>query len=277
MISHVPARLVAFTMLAVLTAAIPATVVMSSPRARAAAAPTAPLPGPAGVASAVASPIPGPAAAEPAADVAPTTVRLPFLGTNPTGGSGPAPQPRAGSSISVPAVGLAVGVVDYSDCSGNVEMTRTSAVHFLCGPATVTTLVGHNPGVFTPLTRSHTGDRVRYQHDGVEEGFVIAEIHRVSPQQAAAYSQDSSYPHAVLATCAEPDSSAYWIYIATPDGASGPTASRPAADPAPGSAAAAPPAQPQAPPRPAPSPSPSPSPSGGTTLPGGITLPPPPH
>ncbi|MFN2463713.1 MAG: sortase domain-bontaining protein [Candidatus Dormibacteria bacterium] len=216
--------------------------------------------------------LPGqPITAVPAASPTPAggPLLLPLLGT--TAGSAAAPAPRPGAMISVPSVGLEVGVADYTDCSGHTAMTRASAVHYVCTPGAVTTLVGHNPGVFTPLTRSHTGDKVHYQHDGVDDVFTISEVQRVSPREASAYSQDGSYPHAVLATCAEPDSSAYWIFIALPEGAVQAAPQRAAAQPAqgsgqPGGGASAPPS---------PDPSPSPSPAGGT-IPGGVPLPPPP-
>lgn len=193
-------------------------------------------------------------------------VHLPLLNVA-TGDPGTATPPRPGFQISVPAVGLRVGVVDYGDCAGNTAMTRVSAVHFLCAPSAVTTFVGHNPGVFTPLLRTQPGDRVYYSHDGVQDAWVISARYRVSPQDAAGYTQDGSYPHAVFATCAEPDSSAYWIFIATPVGGTAPAVSsgrqtQPSNAPS-GSGR----------PRPAPSPSPSPTPAGG--LPG-VPIPPPP-
>jgi hypothetical protein len=154
---------------------------------------------------------------------------------------------------------LNVGVVDYDDCSGNTPMTRANAVHYLCAPATVTAFVGHNPGVFTPLLRTHPGDRVRYQHDGIEVEYIIGAGRRVSPQEAVAYSQDASYVHAVFATCAEPDSSAYWVYLATPVNSQGSAQAgsqgSPATAPAGGGS------------HPSPSPSPTPTPGAGA---GGI-------
>jgi hypothetical protein len=199
------------------------------------------------LAAPAASPSPSPTAESSDAGSA---VRLPAFG----GDSGPAPPARAGSALLVPSVGLSVGVVDYSDCNGNTEMTRAYAVHFLCTPAAVTAFVGHNPGVFTPLLRTHAGDRVTYQHDGGAEVFAIGAAQRVSPQEAAADTQDGSYVHIVLATCAEPDSSAYWIYIATPVTSSTGThgGQPPPAPPAGGGGS-----------HPSPSPSPTPSPSNG--------------
>jgi hypothetical protein len=204
------------------------------------------------------SPSPPPALADnppPATDV-----HLPLFGDQPTG---PAPAPRAGSALLVPSVGLHVGVVDYGDCSGNTPMTRSNAVHFLCTPSAVSAFVGHNPGVFTPLLQTHPGDRVTYQHDGVADVYVIGAAKRVTPQEAAAYTQDGSYAHMVLATCAEPDSSAYWIFLATPlNGTSGSSGQQPAPGGGGGGGGT----------RPAPSPSPSPSPSPGGIL--GVPIPP---
>jgi hypothetical protein len=158
--------------------------------------------------------------------------------------------------VLVPSVGLQVGVVDYADCTGGTPMTRASAVHFMCTPAAVVAFVGHNPGVFTPLLRTQTGDRVTYVHDGVSDVYVIGDGHRVSPQEAAAYTQDGSYPHMVLTTCAEPDSSAYWVYLATPLSGAGGTQGNP--PPAPSGAAASGGGT-----HPSPTPSPTPSPNGG--------------
>ncbi|MFN2466320.1 MAG: sortase domain-bontaining protein [Candidatus Dormibacteria bacterium] len=218
-----------------------------------------------------AGPSPSPSvAAESAPSAVPAgSVRLPlFGGAEP---SGPPPAPRPGSWISVPSVGLQVAVVDYTDCTGNTSMTRVSAVHFTCTPAAVTQFVGHNPGVFTPLLGTHAGDRVVYQHDGVQEVYTLQAPRRVSPQEAAAYSQDGSFVHAVFATCAEPDSSAYWVFIANPPGSTGaPPSSQPRV-PAPGNT---------------PRPSPSPSGTGGSPVgggngggggvPGGLVIPSPP-
>ena len=196
-------------------------------------------------------------------------VHLPSLNLSGTD-SGPAPTPRPGSRILVPSVGLQVGVVDYSDCSGDTPMTRVSAVLFGCTPSAVTTFVGHNPGVFTPLLRTQTGDHVFYQHDGVQDAWIITARYRVSPQDASTYAEDGSYQHAVFATCAEPDSSAYWIFIATPVGGS-------TGNPASSQAAQAQGSQPgSGHPASHPSPAPSPSPTPGSSLPGGVTLPPPP-
>ncbi len=192
----------------------------------------------------------------------PTTVRLPLFGTQ---GTGPAPAPRPGSTLLVPSVGLQVGVVDYADCTGDTPMTRADAVHFLCTPAAVVAFVGHNPGVFTPLLRTQPGDRVSYLHDGTSDVYVIGAVHRVSPQEAAAYTQDGSYPHMVLTTCAEPDSSAYWVYLATPlNGPAGTPGTAPTPSPSGGN------------PRPSPAPSPTPSPSGGGSGPLPLPLPSPP-
>jgi hypothetical protein len=203
-------------------------------------------------------------------------VHLPVFGES--NGGAPAPAPRAGSVLTVPSVGLQVGVVDYGDCSGNTAMTRTSAVHFLCTPSAVTTFVGHNPGVFTPLLRTHTGDQVVYRHDGVQDTYVIRSQQRVTPEQAAAASQDGSYVHAVFATCAEPDSSAYWIFLADPVGAiaqntgqnGGQSASKSSSSSGSGSGGSS--GAPNPAPQPSPSPTPPPGPVPGVPLP----VPPPP-
>ena len=267
LMTHARQRLVIVAGGTAVVLAIPAMLLLTTPPARAAAGHAVAVRAQVAVEPVVEDPAALPTAAP---ELPPTPYRLPLLG-NGNVSAGPAPVARAGSSISVPAVGLQVSVIDYSDCNGSTPMTRTAAVRFGCTPPTVTTLVGHNPGVFTPLTRTQGGEQVHYQHDGVDDVYVISEIHRVSPEQAAAYSQDGSYTHAVLATCAEPDSSAYWVFIALPQGpvhsAGAPrqAGSQPASKPAP----TPPPANPQ------PSPTPSPTPS-GTTLPGGITIPPPP-
>ena len=200
-----------------------------------------------------------------------STVRFPMFGGQDS--AGPPPAARPGSRLTVPSAALEVAVVDYGDCAGNTPMTRVSAVHFLCTPSAVTAFVGHNPGVFTPLLKTHAGDHVYYQHDGVQDEYILGAARRVSPQDAAAASQDSSFTHAVFATCAEPDSSAYWIFIATPSQVGGGPA-RPSSGSAP---------QQPAPNRPQPAPSPSPSPGGtpggaggGGGLPGPVQVPSPP-
>jgi hypothetical protein len=212
-----------------------------------------------------ASPSPSPGSPPP---LPPTSVRLPAFGGGQTGA--PADPPRAGSALVIPSVSLQVGVIDYGDCTGDTVMTRSSAVHFLCTPATVAAFVGHNPGVFTPLLRTQPGDQVTYQHDGAADTYVIGAGRRVSPQEAAAYTQDGSYVHMVLATCAEPDSSAYWIFLATPvNSKSAPEGGR-----APAPSGGGPKPSPSPSPKPSPSPSPSPGGGGGGLFP--IPLPSPP-
>ncbi len=200
------------------------------------------------------------ASPSPSSEISPSaaSTRLPLFG-DPT--TGPAPIPRPGSALRVPSVGLDVGVVDYGDCSGNTPMTRANAVHFLCTPSTVVAFVGHNPGVFSPLLRTQAGDRVTFVHDGVSDVYVIGGAHRVSPQEAAADTQDGSYAHMVLATCAEPDSSAYWVYLAMPLSSPGGSPGKPPPSPSGGN------------PRPAPAPSPTSSPSGGGGGGGPLPLP----
>jgi hypothetical protein len=199
------------------------------------------------------SPSPGTALA-PDGSTPATSVRLPqFGGPEPTG---PPPAPRPGARILVPSVGIQLAVVDYNDCTGNTAMTRVSAVRFNCTPAPVTQFVGHNPGVFTPLLRTHAGDRAIYQHDGVQDIFILRSPRRVSPQEAAQYSQDGSFAHALFATCAEPDSSAYWVFVADPLSGAASTPAR-----APKQSQATPPANPR--------PSPSPNHPGTTPVGGG--------
>jgi hypothetical protein len=167
--------------------------------------------------------------------------RLPRLGPGGPDVSAPA-GPR--SWISVPSVHLGVAVVDYDDCTGNTPMTRSAAVHYLCSAQPVTVLVGHNPGVFSPLLGTHAGDLVTYRDQSGQRTLRLNSPVRVPPEQAALYAQDGSYTHMVLTTCAAPDSSSYWVFIAVPaDGATN-AAPPPGSGPGPGAPAPAPPPEP---------------------------------
>lgn len=184
-----------------------------------------------------------PVAQQPQASAPESTPRSRLPSLAPGGPDAPAPTgPR--SWVSVPSVHLGVAVVEYGDCTGDSAMTRSAAVHYLCTPSAVTTLVGHNPGVFSPLLGTHPGDLVMYRDYAGQHTLRLNSPVRVSPEQAALYAQDGSYAHMVLTTCAAPDSSSYWVFIAVPVD----------------TGAAAPPAATGGQPGPAPAPSPSPSP-----------------
>jgi sortase (surface protein transpeptidase) len=127
--------------------------------------------------------------------------------------------------LAVPSVGLRIPVVDYRDCSGLEPMTRATAVQYTCTPDEVLALMGHNPGVFTPLLRTHPGDRVIYSDGLVQSIYEIRSAARVSPDAASRAGQDGSFPHMLLATCAAPDASSYWIFIAVLIEGPGPAAS----------------------------------------------------
>lgn len=124
----------------------------------------------------------------------------------------------------MPSVGISIPVVDSADCSGATPLTRTAAARDVCTPPAVTALIGHNPGVFTPLLRTHPGDSVVYEPaSGGSQRFSIQDPSGLSPQQAAVITQDSSFRHLVLLTCAVPDGSAYRTFLATPPPAPSPT------------------------------------------------------
>jgi hypothetical protein len=165
--------------------------------------------------------------ADPVAQAGRPLARLPGLGPA-VPDAAPPPGPRG--HLTVPSVGLSVAVLGYDDCTGRTALTRSAAVHDHCTPAAVTALVGHNPGVFTPLLSTHDGDILLYRTEaGVDRTYRLrgAPV-RDSPTAAAAATQDSSFAHMVLATCAVPDSSSYWVFVAVPvDGGPGSTAAAP--------------------------------------------------
>jgi sortase (surface protein transpeptidase) len=77
--------------------------------------------------------------------------------------------------------------------------------------------VGHNPGPFTPLVRAHVGDLVRYWDlAGAAHTYRITGIDRIPAAAASAYMTDNAHPHLVLQTCATPDATEYFEYVAYP-------------------------------------------------------------
>ena len=147
------------------------------------------------------------AAVLPRSPVRPTAVR-----TKPT----PAAVARS-NWIADGAVGLGVQVGHYTDCSGTRALPRDQAQIFDCAAPGVLAILGHNPGVFTPLVRARLGERVDYwDGEGHRLAFTINEVHRVNLTETWTYIQDGSRPHLVLVTCALPDGSVDWIMVAEP-------------------------------------------------------------
>lgn len=124
---------------------------------------------------------------------------------------------RRSNWISAPDVNLGVRVGHYTDCSGAAPLTRSEAQTYDCTPADLTVILGHNPGVFTPLVRARVGERVDYwDGSGADRAFSISEIHRVTKEESYPYVQDGSHTHLVLVTCAVPDGSIDWVILAEP-------------------------------------------------------------
>jgi sortase (surface protein transpeptidase) len=119
--------------------------------------------------------------------------------------------------LSIPSLGMHLSLGVYADCNGVAPMTRLTAVRVTCIPEPLVWLAGHNPGVFTPLTRLRRGAEVDYW-DSSSRGsrYRLADIERVSPGQAGGYATDLSHAHLVLQTCALPDGSQVWLLIAEP-------------------------------------------------------------
>ena len=191
----------------------------------------------------------------------------------------------AGVTLSIPSIGLRVAVTDYTDCSGSTPMTRSTAVQFACTPDAVLAIMGHNPGIFTPLLQARPGDQVIYSVGAAQSTYVIRSSERMSPEAASRAGEDGSYAHMVLATCAAPDASSYWVFEAALTGGPGPGASaghrassEPSTDgqssPAPNNPGPGP--SPTAGSGPAPRPRPSPSPSASAPPQGPLVLPSPP-
>jgi hypothetical protein len=89
-----------------------------------------------------------------------------------------------------------------------------------CSPS-----LGTTPGVFTPLLQTRSRDRVIYSNGGQQSIYEIQASALVSPEAASQAGQDGSFRHMVLAKCATPDGSAYWIFLANLIDGPGPEAS----------------------------------------------------
>jgi len=126
------------------------------------------------------------------------------------------PAPPRLPWVAVPRLGLRVNLVDYHDCHGTLPIPRTAGIRLDCGPPVVTTVMAHNPGLFTPLLGAHVGDTVDYFDGTTTQAFTITSITRDSPEAAVAPVADGSHRHLVMATCARPDASAFWVFVAIP-------------------------------------------------------------
>jgi hypothetical protein len=126
--------------------------------------------------------------------------------------------PRARRSwISAPAVGLEVPVICcYSDLSGRVIPAHGVATIDTRAGANNLYLLGHNPGVFTPLLGLGPGALVRYWdnagqgHDFIIRSKISVDRNDVSPLVASYASLTLT-----LQTCLTNTTSTVWVFRAT--------------------------------------------------------------
>jgi hypothetical protein len=126
-------------------------------------------------------------------------------------------QPVRRDWVEIPDVQLGVSVADYADCAGRQPLQRSTAARDRCMAAPLVWLVGHNPGVFTPLLGLNRGGEVDYwDSSGDPQRYDVVDIKRLSAFAAASYATDHGHPHLVLQTCAVPDGSEVWLFFAEP-------------------------------------------------------------
>jgi len=118
--------------------------------------------------------------------------------------------------VMVPSVGINVAVGSYTDCSGAAPVPHDIAARDWCSVASTVYLVGHNPGVFTPLPRVQVGALARYW-DAAGQAFT----YRVTAVTLQSRNNDSEImtpgpPHLDFQTCANADGSTIWIVTAYP-------------------------------------------------------------
>lgn len=119
--------------------------------------------------------------------------------------------------LEVPSVRLSLGVTTYDDCQGSEPLTRVTAARNSCAPPTVPFLMGHNPGVFSPLVGARVGDGVSYwDGSGSEHDFRLTSIDRVPQNQVWEHSGAPAKPHLVMITCAVADGSVDWVFQGEP-------------------------------------------------------------
>jgi hypothetical protein len=142
-------------------------------------------------------PDPEPIAAAPAAPAAPPSVRR--------------------SWISAPAAGLEVPVICcYSDMSGTIIPAHGVATIDSRAGANNLYLLGHNPGVFSPLLGLGPGALVRYwDNAGRARDFIIQS--KTSVGRTDASPLVASYPSLTLTlqTCLTGTTSTVWVFRAT--------------------------------------------------------------
>lgn len=120
------------------------------------------------------------------------------------------------SWVMVPSVGINVAVGSYTDCSGAAPVPHGIAARDWCAVASTVYLIGHNPGVFTPLPGVHVGALVRYW-DAAGQAFT----YHVTSVTLQSRNNDSEImtpgpPHLDFQTCANADGSMIWIVTAYP-------------------------------------------------------------
>ena len=118
--------------------------------------------------------------------------------------------------VMVPSVGINVAVGSYTDCNGFAPVPHGIAARDWCAVASTVYLIGHNPGVFTPLPGVHVGALVRYW-DAAGHAFT----YKVTSVTLQSRSNDSEImtpgpPHLDFQTCANADGSMIWIVTAYP-------------------------------------------------------------
>ena len=118
--------------------------------------------------------------------------------------------------VMVPSVGVSVGVGSYTDCTGGSPVPHGIAARDWCAPASTVYLLGHNPGVFTPMPGVRPGALVRYwDASGNATTYAVRSVTQRSRQDDSEANVPGP-PHLDFQTCANADGSIVWIIIAYP-------------------------------------------------------------
>ena len=121
------------------------------------------------------------------------------------------PTPLDANSISIARVGLKQPVGWYTDCLGRAPVSRWGSWRWSCAGANNTYILGHNPGVFTPILGLRPGDIVQYDDAGG-----IMHTYRVTMTTIVSNTQlwpldATAVPSLTLQTCWTPDGSRDFI------------------------------------------------------------------
>jgi hypothetical protein len=118
--------------------------------------------------------------------------------------------------VMVPSVGINVAVGSYTDCNAGTPVPRGIAARDWCAPASTVYLLGHNPGVFSPLPGVQPGALVRYwDANGLATTYAVRSVTRQSINNDTEMYTPGP-PHLDFQTCANADGSMLWIVIAYP-------------------------------------------------------------